>query len=209
MTWLLALIKRFMALLYAGTTLPGFPEDPKDPEDPEEAMEPEPIQEAQKAQKAPELPQEPTKPVEPPPMPNQEKLYQQAKLSLGRRMIIDPSVPNLLGCASSMSGVLKAAGYTGLPKLGIAGTAALYQHFRTSPDFEEANIYQRGLILIYPSGQKGAMLDHGHVFVCGDYGLMSNNSETGKWSQHWTYPEAEKYYHTQGKLKGTFFRWKG
>jgi hypothetical protein len=142
-------------------------------------------------------------------MTNQEKLYQTAKQSLGKRMIITPGVPNLLGCASSLSGVLKAAGYTKLPKAGIAGTSALDAFLREIPDFEKTTDYERGLVIMFASGQPGAVLEHGHVFVAGDHGLMSNDSDTGLWMEKWGLEEAQSYYHGYGKLAETRYRWLG
>lgn len=142
-------------------------------------------------------------------MTNQENLYQTAKSCLGRRMIVTLGVPNLLGCASSLSGVLKVAGYLGLPPQGIAGTSQLYDFFASHPEFEKTTSHERGMILIYQSNQPGAVLEHGHVFIAGDHGLMSNDSDTGIWSEKWQYGPADDYYHVYGKLTGTWFHWKG
>lgn len=136
----------------------------------------------------------------------QELLYEAAKIALGHRMIITPGVPNLLGCASSLCGVIQKAGYTKMPKNGIEGTPELYEFLRENSDFAPAEGPEPGLILIYPSNQPGAVLEHGHVFVCGVSGLMSNDSDTGLWSEKWTLQTAHDYYHTYGKLNGYFFR---
>lgn len=158
-----------------------------------------------------EPPQAPTSPVLPEvkeiPMKPQELLLDAAQNSLGKRMIITPGVPNLLGCASSLSGVLDAAGYKCLPKNGIAGTAALCAFMKKSNDFEEIDALEPGAILIYPSGQPGAVLEHGHVWVIEDeHTFYSNNSETGLWDNVWNWKRAHDYYHVYGKLNGYFFR---
>lgn len=158
-----------------------------------------------------EPPQAPTSPVVPEvkevPMKPQELLLDAAQNSLGKRMIITPGVPNLLGCASSLSGVLDAAGYKCLPKNGIAGTAALCAFMKKSNDFEEIDALEPGAILIYPSGQPGAVLEHGHVWVIEDeHTFYSNNSETGLWDNVWNWKRAHDYYHVYGKLNGYFFR---
>lgn len=146
----------------------------------------------------------------PPPMPtNQEKLYQTAKFCLGKHMIITPHVPNLLGCASSVSGVLQTAGYHGLPVQGIAGTATLYDFLRESVDFEETDSFDRGIIIISQSGVAGAVLEHGHVGIMGDSGILSNDSDTGLWREEWTLSKWIAYYHDYGKLPVHGFRWLG
>lgn len=147
----------------------------------------------------------PTSPVAP--FSKAETLYQAAKSSLGTRMIIDPSVPNLLGCASSVSGMLIKAGYKGLPAHGISGTAALYDFLIKSKDFRIVPEYKRGLIIMSQSGVPGSILAHGHVGITGDHGIVSNDSDTGLVREEWDIARWTAYYHDYGKLPITFFEW--
>ncbi len=141
-----------------------------------------------------------------PPMTPQETLYQAAKNSLGKHMKLDSSVPNLFGCASSLSGVLKLAGVPELPPGGIGGTSALYDWLIRSPHFKIA-AYGRGNIIMSQSGVLGAFLAHGHVGICGDHGIMSNDSDTGEWLEKWDEQKWTDYYHTYGKLPITYFEY--
>lgn len=144
-----------------------------------------------------------------PPLTNQEKLYREAKVCLGYPQKLDPNVPNLVACASSLSGVLKKTGYIGLPTLGIAGTAQLNQYLKQSSDFEVVSDYESGLIIIAPSEIPDAVLAHGHVGVTGNNGIMSNDSDTGLWREAWTYPKWLAYYTQYGHIPTILYRWKG
>jgi hypothetical protein len=148
-------------------------------------------------------------PMTPIPVSNQQKLYSAAKACIGRHMIITPGVPNLLGCASALSGVLKRAGYTSLPAQGIPGTQALNEFLADSEAFGVADGPEPGLIIMSPSGAPGATLEHGHVGVVGIHGICSNDSDTGEWLEKWTLQKWTDYYHTYGKLPIIYYRWLG
>jgi hypothetical protein len=154
--------------------------------------------------------------VEPAPEPetNAAKLYDVAKASLGKTMKLDPSVANLYGCASSLCGVLKAAGVEGLPSIGIASTRALCNWLQASTDqFEEVDAPQPGDIVMSasPVSPVAGQLDHGHVGVCAavDQGIMSNDSDTGKWMEKWNLPDWLAYYTAYGGLPTRYFRRRG
>lgn len=140
----------------------------------------------------------------------QEQLYDAAKRSLGKVMKLDSSVPNLYGCASSLSGVLKLAGVEGLPAFGIAGTAALYNWLLSSDQFVLVNQPQPGDVVISPSPatEQPNTLAHGHcgIMAAVDQGVMSNDSDTGKWMEKWTLPDWLAYYTTFGRLNIFYFR---
>lgn len=142
-------------------------------------------------------------------MINQEKLYREAKVCLGYPQKMDPSVPNMVACASSLSGVLTKAGFVGLPAMGIAGTGELNMFLKTSPQFEEVAIPAAGDVIMSPSNSPGALLQHGHVGIVGNNGIMSNDSDTGLWREAWTVPNWYAYYQTYGKLPVLFYRWVG
>lgn len=149
-----------------------------------------------------------------PPQNNvQAKLYDTAAASLGKMMKLDATVPNLFGCASSLSGVMVAAGITGLPQLGIAGTAALYDWLRKSDQFIQVSQPQAGDIVISPSKAQPDenQLAHGHcgILVKINQGICSNDSDTGKWMEKWTLPDWIAYYTTYGRLPTVYFRARG
>lgn len=148
-------------------------------------------------------------PIEQPTL--QDALYTAAKNSLGKTMKLDPSVANLYACASSLSGVLKLAGVEGLPKTGIAGTAALEAWLAANPAFQRISQGAPGDIIISPSpaSPEGQELEHGHCGVIAQYGILSNDSDTGKWAEKWTLPEWVDYYGTYGRLPVVYYRWTG
>lgn len=152
-----------------------------------------------------------TLPVIQPTMTNQENLYREAKVCLGYPQKLDASIPNLLACASSLSGVLKKAGFEGLPPHGIGGTEALNMFFSTNAQLQSVpeNNAEAGDIIISPSNTPGAVLQHGHCGVVGNSGIMSNDSDTGLWRESWTFTSWVAYYQTYGKLSVLVYRWTG
>lgn len=148
-------------------------------------------------------------PVNTKPMTNQEAIYREAKVCLGYPQKLDPNVPNLVACASSLSGVLKKAGFAGLPVFGIASTDALNKFFATCVQLQVVTEPQAGDIIISPSNSSGAVLQHGHCGVVGNHGVMSNDSDTGLWREAWTLAKWNDYYHVYGKLPIIFYRWVG
>lgn len=153
-----------------------------------------------------------TKPPEQLPMnmpaTNQEKLYQAAKSCLGQHITLDPSVPPDLGCAEAVSFVLQKAGAP-MPAPGFAGTSQLYQWLRNTPVFEFVTSPNPGDIILSPSGSPGSTLEHGHVGVVARYGILSNNSYTGKFDEALTFPIWKDFYQVRGHMPVFFIRWLG
>jgi hypothetical protein len=146
-------------------------------------------------------------------MTNQAKLYEAAKASLGKPMKLDPSVPNLYACASSLCGVMRLAGVAGLPEKGIASTRALKNWLLANTDFEQVDTPQPGDIVMTasPAAPADGQLEHGHcgVMAAVAQGVMSNDSDTGKWMEKWELPDWLAYYTGYGKLETLYFRWRG
>jgi hypothetical protein len=153
--------------------------------------------------------------VEPPPPAEsaQDRLYKAAKASLGKQMKLDPAVPNLLACASSLSGVLELAGVEGLPATGIPSTRSLANWLRADARFELVDTPLPGDIVMTasPIVAKPGQLEHGHcgVMAAVDQGVMSNDSDTGKWMEKWNLPDWLAYYGDYGKLETIYFRYRG
>jgi hypothetical protein len=177
--------------------------------------QPEPVPEA------PKLPVEPPTPVEVTPMPqppktNAQRLYDSAYASLGKRMGLDTRIPKDVNCANAATHVMILAGVKGLPAKGIPGTANLYEWLKKSKDFAEVRTPGVGDIVIYPTGYDAPdipgkpSLSNGHVFIKGKWQLLSNNSFSGLWDNHWNSLEkADTYYTKQGGIPRYSFRWKG
>lgn len=150
----------------------------------------------------------------PPSISNREKLYATAFASLGKRMGLGTSIPKSVNCANAITHVMKIAGVKGLPATGIPGTAALHAWLKKRAEFVEVKSPRFGDIIIYPTGSDAAdvpgsaKIPNGHVFVAGKHQLMSNNSKTGKWDNHWeSLAAADAYYKKQGGLARHIYRW--
>ncbi|MCR2833467.1 hypothetical protein [Parerythrobacter lacustris] len=147
------------------------------------------------------------KPIPPSP---REVLYQVAFTSLGRRMGLDTNIPKEVNCANAITHVMTLAGVKGLPGKGIPGTSTLYDWLRKSVEFEKAAAPQFGDIIIYPTGMGNGEVRNGHVFIAGKHQLMSNNSATGRWDNHWeNLAEADAFYTKKGGIPRFCFRWIG
>lgn len=145
--------------------------------------------------------------------PNEEKMYTQAKLHLGQHLTLNEAVPAEVGCMEAISKVLALAGYS-VPSGGIAGTATGLAWFLTySGLFEEIHALEQGAILLYVTGTGNGSIE-GHIFVCAafglqfqnDWGLMSNDSASGKFLETWSYERAKAYYEQAGGLPSRIFR---
>lgn len=137
-------------------------------------------------------------------------LYETAKSLLGKHLTLDESIGKELGCAEAMSCVLKRAGVQGIPPKGFPGTIGLNQFLRESSSFEELASPEAGAILV--SVTQGD--NHGHTGVFGklglqypnDYGILSNNSDTGLLSEHWSWAKWYAYYIVEKKLETNIYR---
>lgn len=125
-------------------------------------------------------------------MPNSQKLYLAAKASLGKDMVEDPTIEPFLSCAASVNEVFKLA--FGKEIGGGASTALLYQTLRADPRFALAPGNAVGNIIISPSGMSSKGAPHGHVGICGMYGILSNNSMNGLWQEYYTEQSWDSYY---------------
>lgn len=109
--------------------------------------------------------------------------------------------------------MLKAAGFTGLPATGIAGTRELCNWIVASGLIEEVAEPQPGDIVISasPVAPAPGQLEHGHcgIIAAVGQGIMSNDSDTGKWMEKWNLPDWLAYYSTYGGLPARYFRARG
>lgn len=135
---------------------------------------------------------------------NRDKLYETAKLCLGKDMVDDPGVDPSVGCADSVNSVYKLA--FGNEIGGGASTAALYTVLCSDPRFQSVQEPLPGDIVISPTGTSTKGAPHGHVGICGFHGIMSNNSMTGLWSQFYTDTSWHAYYHDKLGFPVIYFR---
>lgn len=122
-----------------------------------------------------------------------------------RHCTLDDTVDKALGCAEAVSYILKNAGVIGIPAKGIAGTVSLYEHIKADVQFVAVAEPMFGDIIISPS-YPGHALAHGHTGIVGKYQIMSNNSLTGIWDNHWVLKDWLKYYTQEGGLPTYYLR---
>lgn len=120
------------------------------------------------------------------------KIYETAKASLGKDMALTQKE---LGCAEALNAVFKLA--TGREVGGGVSTYRMYQSLLWDKDFieiEGVQNCQKGDIIISPTGYGQGF---GHVgIISEDNKIMSNNSSTGLWDEHWTTGEWWLQYKT-------------
>lgn len=142
----------------------------------------------------------------------QEKLYQTLISSIGKRMTLDVSVPPELGCAQALSALLKQSGFD-VPKYGISGTATLAIWMQNNPQFEQIFAPEDKCIIISTTNSGNGSV-RGHCGVLGvkgkqfkdDWGIVSNDSQTGLLLELWNYTNWVEFYIKKGQLETFFFR---
>lgn len=123
----------------------------------------------------------------PPTAPSmQDKLYTTAKGLLGSHLTLDPSVPNEVNCAETVSAILKQTGIP-VPLKGFAGTTALYAWLLTNPDFESSHEPEAGMVVISPTGYSSNKdFPHGHTGIVLQHGIASNDSTNGRFNENYS-----------------------
>lgn len=146
-----------------------------------------------------------------------QTLYDVIKSSLDTHMTLNNSVPPRVGCAEAVSAVLRAAGIA-VPAQGIAGTSALLVYCLQHPElFEEISSPEQAALLISASGSGNGNLSNGHTGFFGafgiafpdDWGICSNDSQTGLFLELWNWSRWQKYYSQYGGMRPRIFRVKG
>ena len=128
-----------------------------------------------------------------------DELYELAKSLRGRHLTLDESVPRVVGCAQAVSKVLQLFGTPGIPQKGISGTDAIGDFLDRCTSFSKGGEPGAGKIILFRTGKSNGKI-RGHIFIGGQRSLMSNNSETGLWSDHWQLDEAKRYYGVYGAI---------
>lgn len=78
--------------------------------------------------------------------------------------------------------------------------------FSKHPRFIRTNKPGKGVILLYPTGLGNGRLANGHIFVCGDNGLLySNSSSNGLFQQNYNTFTAKYRYETIGGFPPHYF----
>ena len=97
---------------------------------------------------------------------------------------------------------------TSVPAGGGTSTYLLYKALKEKKRFVQVKTPERGDIIISPSGYGNSRkISNGHVGIISDNGwVMSNNSDTGLWSEHIKLEYWYRKYRDYGKYPVLFFR---
>lgn len=133
---------------------------------------------------------------------NRIKLYEAAKNALGTDASSNDEAPDELGCADTVSHIIKAAFGEYFTGRNIVSTRVLYQKLRDSSEYVEARIPTPGCIVISPTGYSRQPGQVGHVgIVMLDGGIASNNSfgpNKGRFTENFTNESWQQYYGAKG-----------
>lgn len=167
-------------------------------------------------QKPVQAPVSPVKPVaaespvitpKSPQMTNSQKFYNTALASLHKDMSPNDLAPDSLACMESVDGVYTATfGEHLLSMPARLSTQAAYEAMLRDPRLEAIIDPIPGDIVISPTGHSTKGAQHGHTGCWGKNDVLSNDSNTGLWSDNYTH---EAWYSVFNKTLGFpvyFFR---
>lgn len=149
-----------------------------------------------------------TSPIPEPPQPLpepsiREKIYKEARKSLGIDVSPSDSAPDDLACVESLCQVLKKVGIEVPPTLS---TLTFYTWLKKSPKFIQTTENKPGNIIISPTGKGNGSIPHGHVGILGEAGwILSNDSATGMWLENYTLQKWVDRFRTKGGYPILFF----
>lgn len=117
---------------------------------------------------------------------NSMAIYNEAKSCLGKHITLNQDVPAEVGCAEAVSFVLARSGFI-LPTSGIASTTDLHSWLKSNNKFTEVTTPIVGDIIISPTGMSSKdVFLHGHTGIVANYGILSNDSQSGLFLELWT-----------------------
>lgn len=129
-------------------------------------------------------------------------LYNVAAGNLGQHLTLDPSVPDDVGCAEAVSACLEQAGYTNLPPKGLAGVNALIE-WMEGQGFVEAPSAAPGYVITAHNPDK-SVTTFAHTGICLKYGIASNTSSNGIFSENYSYGGWDRYFGVHGSTTRYF-----
>lgn len=145
--------------------------------------------------------------------PEQTKIHDVLVTWIGKRCTLNPQIPPDVSCAEAVSFLLKELGIEDGPT-GIAGTAALLSWVESQPSlFKEVFEPEESALLISATGTGNGRVE-GHTGFYGafglqyflDWGIVSNNSQTGLLGEQWSWKEWTKNYTQAGGIPPRIFR---
>lgn len=138
---------------------------------------------------------------------NRLRLYEAAKLSIGRDASPSDNAPDELGCAETWNEIYKNAFGAYLYQGNRNATYFLYKALRDSPKFKEVTDPMEGDTVISPTGYgKNPAMPNGHVGIVFQQGIASNDSHTGKFEINYTLGSWKSKYVEKGLYPMKFYR---
>lgn len=141
--------------------------------------------------------------------PNGMKLYLMGKSLLHQRIIANNAADDfgVLGCAETINELARRA--WGHPIGGGLSTAAMWECLKDTSKFTNVlpAYATAGDIIISPTGSHPrAVLQHGHVGLVAQFGILSNSSETGTLEENYNIKSWVNYYTNYGGLPTFVYR---
>ena len=129
-------------------------------------------------------------------------LYETAKACLGRDMA---PIHNAFGCAEALNEVFKKT--FGVYAGGDVSTYRMYHALQDPRRFMRVSPGLPGDIIISPTGYGTGKIPNGHVGILSDNDrIMSNNSASGLWDEHFDIKSWNTRYKTKGGFPVEFYR---
>lgn len=130
------------------------------------------------------------------------EIYTIAAANLGRRLTLNSEVPEEVGCAQAVSWILLNAEFP-IPKHGISTVNGLID-WMLANGFEEIYAPAAGAVI---TAHRRPRTDpaYAHAGICLNYGIGSNDSRNGRFTQNYTYESWDNFYGTHGSLTRYFF----
>lgn len=145
--------------------------------------------------------------------PQQTKIHDVLVTYMDKRCTLNPQIPPDVSCAEAVSFLLQQLGIddgTG----GIAGTESLLEWVLTQPQlFQQIDAPEESALLISATGTGNGLVE-GHTGFFGvfnlqypnDWGIVSNNSQTGLLGEQWSWSAWTKNYTQLGGIVPRMFR---
>lgn len=134
-------------------------------------------------------------------------IHRVALNSLGMDASPNDTAPDELGCAESVTEILKAAG--AMPYVEIS-TYRLYNYFKADKNWTLVEDPQPGDVILSPTGYstKVPAPFPGHVGIIGKNGtIMSNDSATGRFMSNYSLDTWRGRWVKRGGYKMLFYRY--
>ncbi len=132
--------------------------------------------------------------------PNSIKVYEAAKAALDKKLASDAE----LGCVEVANAILIDA--LGVPIVNSASTIDAFKALQDLSRFIKVDSPLTGDFIICVSGQGNGVIPHGHIGVIANFGIISNDSDTGLVKEKWDLPSWQDHYGRVGGFPVYYFR---